>query len=547
MKKKIISIAVFALLIVMMFPYLCLPIAAIMPNSDITDSYQYSYEGVDIDAPDAYRYVRTITTDDIGVNPDSYEPVDLFQRNGYVYIVNKGGSAIIILDENFKLVKTIRAVKNSPATENDPGYTVPALDIYKYDINGNPQVDPDMTSSSPYSFREPEGIYVDENGLMYVADKGNRRIVVLDIDGYVKNVIQSVKVSLLGKDYIFRPVKLAVDRSGGMHVIAYAVNRGIMELDYDGSFANFIGAPKVKVNAVDWFWRVVSTEEQKKKLVKYVPTEFNNLSQDNRGFLYVTISTISYEDMTSIAGGSTDSAMPVAKLNSAGDDILRRKGSFAPMGDALFSMTTTPQIVDVDSYENGAYVILDQKTGRFFTYDNDGELLFISGGKGNQYGRLKTPYSLCIKDDQIVISDVGNKTLVVYEQTDYAKTVFNALDSHIAGEYSKAEQYWNEVITYNSNMYIAYIGLGKAELRKGNSVYDDTRLEYYENSLKYFEVANEKTYYSTSFKVLQKARLEKYFTLIGISVVLIAGAIIAIIAIRSKKRNKNLPREEVDD
>lgn len=547
MKKKIISISVFALLVVMLVPYFCLPMAAIMPNSDMLDSYQYSNDKVDVDAPDAYRYVRTITVKDLGVNPEAYEPVDLFQRNGYIYIVNKAGSAIIVLDENYKVLKTIRAIKNTPATETEPGYNIPPLDIYKYDVNGNPQVDPDMTSSNPYSFREPEGIYVDEEGLMYVADKGNRRIVVLDINGFVKNVIQSVKVSLLGKDYIFRPVKLAVDKSGGMHVIAYAVNRGIMELDYDGSFANFIGAPKVKVNAVDWFWRVVSTEEQKKKLVKYVPTEFNNLSQDYRGFLYVTISTISAEDMMSIAGGASDSAMPVAKLNSAGDDILRRKGAFAPMGDAYFFLTSSPQIVDVDSYDNGAFIILDQRTGRFFTYDNDGELLFISGGKGNQYGRLKTPYSLCIKDDQVVISDVGNKTLVVYEQTDYSKTVFNALDSHIAGEYTAAEGYWNEVITYNSNMYIAYIGLGKAELRKGNAVYDDTRLEYYENSLKYFEVANEKTYYSSAFKILQKARMEKYFTLIGISVVLVAGAIIAIIAIRSKKKNKNMPREEGDD
>ena len=533
----------FALILAMLviLPLCVLPMAAVTTNDEIVDSYIYNFYGEPVDAPVAYAHIKTLGADDVGADILTYEPVDLFQRNGYVYVLDRGGNQIIVLDENYKVTKTIRSLKNSPATAEDPGYTIPELNKNKYDALGNASIDPEMTAANAYSFNYPSGIYVTEDGLIYVADTNNRRVVVCDINGYVKQVYQSVKVSVLGKSYIFKPLKLIVDRAGGMQVIAYAVNRGIMELDNTGVFTNFVGAPKVEMNPMDWFWRMLATEEQRKKLVTYVPTEYNNISQDYRGFMYVTISAIDSASLVSAAVGKTDpDTAPVSKLNTSGIDILRRNGIFPVIGDLDFTLETTPQIVDAAAYDNGCFTILDQRSGRFFVYDNDCNLIFISGGKGSQQGRTSTPYSIVINGDHVVVSDVGSRSIVIYEMTDYAKTVFSALDSHIAGDYDVSSDYWKEVIAYNSNMYIAYIGLGKAEMRTAMTLYyDDSRLEHYQNALDYFEVANETTYYSQAFKELQRASMEENFALIAISIiVLVVGLFVLYFVLKTRKSKR---------
>jgi len=400
MKKIVKSCFTIVLTMLMLVPLFALPMSAITTNDDIVDSYIYDYYGVSAEAPLAYAHKATLSYNDLDADSVNFEPVDVFVRNNYIYVVNKGGNEIIVLDEYNNIVSRIKSLRNSPATETDPGYTIPDLDRNKYDSLGQASVDSTMAAASQYSFNAPQGVYVTEDGLIYVADTENRRIVVCDINGYVKRVYQSVKVSVLGKSYIFKPLKLVVDNSGGMQVVAYAVNRGIMELDYDGLFMTFIGAPSVSMSASDLFWRMVATEEQKKRLVKYVPTEYNNISRDYRGFLYVTISTIDAASLlAAVASGSAPSTRPVSKLNSTGGNILRQKGNFPAIGDLEFDITTSPQIVDADSFDNGAYVILDQRSGRFFVYDNDSNLLFIGGGKGAQQGRVKTPYSIAIRGE----------------------------------------------------------------------------------------------------------------------------------------------------
>lgn len=545
MKKVITSVFSLLLAVMILLPLMATPVAALPNSEDMVDSYFYDYFGKAVAAPLAYRAVETLSATQVS-GTSSFEPVDLFVRNGLIYIVDRAGNSIHILDSNFDVYAHVRNLFDTPATETDPGYAIPDLDKYKYSAIGEASIDSEMTSANKNGFNGPEGIYVTEDDLIYVADKNNRRVVVFTVDpetkaAYVKQVFQSVKVSILGKDYLFKPSKLVVDASGGMQIIAYAVNRGVMELDYDGTFANFIGAPNVTVNVVDWFWRLVSTDEQKKRLVKYVPTEYNNITQDSRGFAYCTISTLSALELRGVISSKDLSGKitPIVKLNSAGLDILRRKGVYAPVGDLEFNFENSPQIVDVDVFDNGCFVILDQATGRFFTYDTDGNFLYMGGGSGNQFGRTKTPYSIAVFGDYIVVSDIGNKSLVVYESTDYAKAINNAVTEHAAGHYDASEAYWHEVINFNSNMYIAYIGLGKSEMRKGMALYDDSRLPFYENSLKYFEVANEKEYYSTAFKELQRAELEKYFTLIAICfIVLFVGLIVLYFVMKNKKTKK---------
>lgn len=531
MTKRLIMRFISAVILTVMILSLSLEAFALPINVDIGDNYFYTYYGEDVKAPVAYKPVQIIGFADLGIAA-GFEPVDLFVRDKYLYVVDRGNNSIIILDENYQIVNNIKELTGE----------IPELNKSIIGENGELQIDKEMEKASKFQFNKPEGIFVTEDGLIYVADKENRRVVVCDIDGVVQNVYQSIRINVLGDSYIFKPTKLTVDKTGGMQIVAYAVNRGLMEIDSDGKFRSFLGAPPVQVNAIDWFWRLISTDEQKKRLVKYVPTEYNNIMVDDRGFIYATISTLDPMALLSTANAKDlgGSVSPIRKLSANGADVLRRQGVFPPIGDIFFTYDTSPQIVDVAiDNASGRYTLLDSRMGRFFTYDADGNLLYIGGGGGNQYGRFKSPYSITIRGEHIIISDIGNKTLTVFETTEYARVINKAVSANSAGKFDEAEEDWKNVINFNSNMYIAYVGLGKAELRKGLAKYDETRLDNYAQALTYFASANEKAYYSRSFKELQKDSLSKNFNLIaGSFLVLIIGIFVLYFVSKNRKKKK---------
>ncbi len=50
--------------------------------------------------------------------------------------------------------------------------------------------------------------------------------------------------------------------------------------------------------------------------------------------------------------------------------------------------------IDVVVDDSGRYSALDATRGRIFTYDDDGNLLYIFGGLGNQMGTFTRPVAL---------------------------------------------------------------------------------------------------------------------------------------------------------
>ncbi len=254
MKNGFMKTAVTLVLLTVMTLTVALPAFALPINSDIADNYTYNYNRFPVQAPLAYKAIKVIGADDLGLDRQ-FQPSDIYVRGEYLYIVDRGGNRIVVLDEDYQVVSVITELKNAPALyAYIPGKT---------NSDGSPYQDPEMLSHNKNTFFGPEGIYVDEEGLIYVADTQNRRIVMCDIEGNVSGVIQGVRVDVIN-DYTFKPVKIVVDRTGSFLAIGYAVNRGLLEIDNDGTFRSFVGAPPVTYNSADWFGRVIVTYVQKK-------------------------------------------------------------------------------------------------------------------------------------------------------------------------------------------------------------------------------------------------------------------------------------------
>ena len=159
---------------------------------------------------------------------------------------------------------------------------------------------------------------------------------------------------------------------------------------------------------------------------------------------------------------ATGDYSPVRKLNSAGAEIMKRNGFFAPSGEVAIdpmkvltgSNANAPkgpsEIADIASGPNGVWSIIDQKRSKIYTYDRDGNLLYIFGDRGSQLGNLTSPVSIAYQGSNIVVLDVSVGAFTVYRRTEYAELLDEAIQLQNEREYDLAAEKWDEVLARNN-------------------------------------------------------------------------------------------------
>lgn len=518
--------------------------ASALPINNVNNSYFYNVDGVDAAAPMAFTVEKYISVVDIVPNATAttaFSPTDLFYKNGYLYVLDMKGNCVYVLDERYQLVSTIRTLTGD----------IPELALTAETTEGEDgEQQTVVVTSNKYALNAPQGIFVTDDGTIYISDTENQRILACDINGKVSKVLQAIKIPVLGENYLFKPTRLVVDNVGDVQVVCYGINRGVVQISSEGTFNAFFGTPKVIVNFGERIWRNFATEEQLAQMVTYTPTEYSSISIDARGFIYTTISALEEAAVNGLSSRSTNTNhAPVRKLSADGTDMLRRKGLAAPMGDLTWPKIKdyAPKIVDVAiDNESGRYTILDQTAGRFSTYDNDGNLLYICGGVGTSIGTFQMASALEINGNYVYVADTINNSITVFKATPYTLAINKAAEATSAGYWAECIPLWEDVLSYNSNMYIANLSLGNAEMQLAAKLLEGqvdamgmTSFDHYENAMVYYDRANEKANYSTAYMAIRTHELEKYFGLIfGSIAVLIVGYFIFSIVRKQKKRKK---------
>ncbi len=451
-------------------------------------TYTYSINKYPMASPDAYVAERTYHSSDMGLPASETlnSPKDIFvDADKNVYLVDAALNKVVVLSEFL---------------------------YYKFSISTfvNEQGVRDGLSG-------PSGCFVDDKNI-YVADTNNNRIVIFDLEGNFERILEEPSSDVFPAGSIYKPIALAVDKTGRIYVVSSTTYMGIIVLDNDGVFQSFIGAQAVTASAMAILWRSFQTAEQRAQSTQYVSTEYNNITMDKDGFIYVTTSSIAEGSQMSSISDKTSKYAPVKKLNTSGDDIMARNGFFGPGGEVVSyssldadAISGASKIIDVACGPAETWSIIDEKRQRVYTYDNQGNLLFIFGDRGMQLGNLQSIAGIAYQDDRILLLDKTDNSITTFNRTEYGDLLITALQHNNDREYDQAVPDWKAILQRNSNFDTAYVGIGKALYRSGD----------WQGAMKYFKRAYDTTNYSNSFKMWRQEWISKYVIVIPIVIVVV--------------------------
>ena len=432
--------------------------------------YIYNAEGSPVGAPLAATVDEAITNEMLGGELFSSIEDIFLAPNGYLYVVDSKFNHIVVITTEGKLVRVVDS------------YT---------DEKGRKQL-----------FNAPYGIFVDAEGNMLVADSQSAKVLYLNPQAQMILTVAAPQSDLMPDDFTFLPRKVGIDSVGRIFVISGNFNMGVLEYDSEGKFVQYMGAAGVTYSAIELLWRSFMTKNQLERSISLVPTEYNNLSVDAEDFLLVTTSELAHNDT------NTANLRFLRRLNAQGTDTLSRANG-NPIGDVSFdywmktssSYAGPSSIVDVASLEGGAYALLDQKRGRVFAYNRDGEMLYIFGGYGEFAGALKAPTALAYADGRYYVADKGKNTVYRFETTAYARLFHQVMVARQEGRIAEEEALWQQIYHVNSNCAQAVKG-------QADAAYHHQDMPA---AMQYYKLAGDREGYSKAYTFVRRQWIEKNF------------------------------------
>ena len=463
-------------------------------------TYNYDYWKNIVYTPAAYipdgKIEGTSILDEEGNSIGAFKsPADVYLASDEnIYIVDSGNHRIVVLSgEDYSYVAVIDGFTN----ENGEWET----------------------------FTEPQGICRsdDPNGNIYIADSGNNRVVILDDNYELVHIIQNPEQgdNVLEDGFIFAPQKVIVDYAERLYVISKNTEEGIMIFNTDHQFEAFYGQIPVVVTTWQRIWYHLSTREQKDRQTLRISTEYNGLDVDPNGFIYA-----SYLDENGLQA--------VMRLNPKGNDVIK-KGVNQNIGGDIDILETNSYsgkstAVDVVYRDNGIYSFLDSKRGRIFTYDHEGNLLYIFGGLGAQEGCFKSPVAIEQNTNgQIMVADLVQNVVLLFRATEYGALINTAVGLRFDGDEELAVPLWEEVLKLDANFELAYVGLGKSYLSAGEN----------EKAMEYLEKGMSRQYYSIAYRRYRNEFLVENLEWMLTALVVLVVAGFAVTKYRNRKKYRD--------
>lgn len=340
----------------------------------------------------------------------------------------------------------------------------------------------------------PTGVYVTEDGTVYVADKDAKKVFVFDAQGNVTAEYGKPDSPIYGNSMDFKPTKVVANKTGTMYIICEGNMNGIVQLSpvEGGSFLGYFGTNYTSLSPFQMIQRVILTDAQRAQMLSNIPSTPTNLHIDDTGLIYT------------VTQGDKETSLK--KLNIAGKNLLDSDPYYADL----------PAAVTTGNYNN---ILVADSDGYIYEYNEDGELLFMFGGRDD--GRQRV--GLCNKveaiavdeDDRIYLLDSDKKQIHIFEPTEFTNLLHESLYLFSKGQYTQSKEPLSKVLQMNSMFDYANQAMGHAYLQEEN----------YEQAMKYFRLAKSFEGYSDAFWEVRNIWIRNYL----VAAVLAIAAVIVLI------------------
>lgn len=348
--------------------------------------------------------------------------------------------------------------------------------------------------------QKPEGLFVSESGIIYVADYDLQRVTTFDLDGNIINKFNKPTHPLYGETMIFRPSKIVVDKIGTMYIVDTGNPNGLVQLTEKGDFMGYFGANYITPSISYIIRFMFSTKAQKNKLYRS-PIAPTNMMIDYDGLI------------NTITKGLSGNALK--KLNISGHNLFSNS-----MVDASnFNDITIGTIGNIYTITADGYI---------YEYDAEGNLLFIFGGNdpiGKYNGLFANPKAITVDEDYhlFIVDHLNNQDIIqVFERTEFAHLVHESIRFYQDGLYEESRIPWSKVLQYNNMFDLAHEGIANAYLRESK----------YSEAMAHFRLANDIVGYSEAFWEVRNLWLMKNASVL---IIIIIGLLILIKVLKSLK------------
>jgi DNA-binding beta-propeller fold protein YncE len=324
----------------------------------------------------------------------------------------------------------------------------------------------------------PTGLHVDEEGVMYVADAGQDNIFILNPDGSVENSFGRPTEPLFGLNRQFLPRKIAVDARENLYIVSEGSVNGLVQMNTNGNFIGYFGANSATMSLKMILQRMFLTDEQLAQFIRNEAASPSNLYIDHQSLVF-----------TVTAG--TDTFEGIKRFTISGKNIYPE----------IFG---SPIFRDIHVSENGLVLAVDSD-GYIVEYDLNGTLLFVFAAQdnGNQrLGTIRNGTAIARYQEFIYVLDKDKNAIVVYETTAFARQVHEGVRLYIEGFYQEARPYFEEILDFNGTFIMAYQGIADAYFKEGD----------YANALTAYRNAEDRDGYSQAFWELRNFILQQYLS-----------------------------------
>lgn len=336
----------------------------------------------------------------------------------------------------------------------------------------------------------PCGLFVTEDNHTYVADSDAGQIFVFDSMGELINSYGRPNHPLYGDTMDFKPLKIVVNNAGNMFIVSEANTNGIVQISptSGGTFLGYFGANYASASIRDVLLRLLLTDSQRAKMVSNLPATPDNMAIDDKGLIYTVTRGDNYETLK--------------RLNIAGKNLIDPD-----------SYDSYPSAVASGNYDN---VYMASSEGYIYEFNNEGELLFVFGGSDDGRQRIGLSKKVEAIDvdgiNNIYLLDSDMNQIQVFAPTEFTNLLHNALYLYSKGRYTESKEPLEEILEINSLFDYANKAIARAYLQE----------EDYSTALHYSKLAKDFSTYSDAFWEMRNLWLrDNIVTLIGLIILII--------------------------